>query len=205
MFNRANFSAARNLFQICLQSAWGPDTEAVSYCREKLSAIQQWVPVDQVYFSGTVTFLLHSVKYKQKLELQKALQFLGDVFHALGDQETATGLFTTALDGFTQMDVHHSRAERMVRLRDILNHKGDPFEAVKLWETARPLFERSSQQKQLANLDSKFAGLDHNKLREVQQETVAYLSCLPEMHAPTEDLERLFGAESPASTVTVRH
>jgi tetratricopeptide (TPR) repeat protein len=115
--------------------------------------------VDRVSFSGVVTFLAHSVKHKQKLELHKALQFLGDVFQAQGDQETAISLFTVALDGFTQMDVHRSRAECMVRLGDILNLNGDPLEAVKLWETATPLFEQSSQGKQLVDLNSSLPAL----------------------------------------------
>jgi tetratricopeptide (TPR) repeat protein len=156
---QGNMLAARNLFQKCLRSAWGRHTEAVTYCLEKLGAVQQWGPVDRVSFSGVVTFLAHSVKHKQKLELHKALQFLGDVFQAQGDQETAISLFTVALDGFTQMDVHRSRAECMVRLGDILNLNGDPLEAVKLWETATPPFERLSQGKQLVDLNSSLPAL----------------------------------------------
>jgi tetratricopeptide (TPR) repeat protein len=149
--------AARSLFKSCL----GPkqDTEAVSYCLEKLGAATQWILGDQISFSWTVTFLAHSVKCKQRLEIHKALQFLGDVFLAQGDEETALNLFTVALNGFIQMDVHRNKAECMVRLGKISKLNGDFFKAAGLWESARPLFERSSQREQLADLDAKLARL----------------------------------------------
>ncbi|KAJ7891732.1 hypothetical protein B0H13DRAFT_1887048 [Mycena leptocephala] len=140
------------------------------------------------------------VKCKQKFELHKALQFLGDVFHAQGDQDTAISLFTVALDGFTCMDVHRSRAECMVRLGDISKLNGDELKAVELWQTARPLFERSSQGKQFAHLDEKLADLNDNQSQEVQQETVDHLSEPPAPPAPTEHLEQLSGTESTNST-----
>jgi hypothetical protein len=51
---------------------------------------------------------------KEKLGILKALQFLGDVFLAQGEEYTALNLFTVALEGFTAMDVHRSRAECML-------------------------------------------------------------------------------------------
>jgi tetratricopeptide (TPR) repeat protein len=164
---QGNLSAARCLFQKCLQSAWGNDAEAVTYCMEKLGAAQQWGPVKWVSVSRTLTFLAHSVKYKKRLELHKALQFLGDIFEAYRDQETAISLFTVALEGFTRMDVHRSKAECLVRLGAISKLIGDDRKAVKLWDMARPLYKRSSQGKQLAELNSRLAGLGHNELQEV--------------------------------------
>jgi tetratricopeptide (TPR) repeat protein len=173
------FTTARNLFQKCLQSTWRNDSEVVMYCLEKLASVQHWDAADRISSPWPVTFLAHSVKFGQKPELYKALQFLGDVFQAQGDQETAISLFAVALDGFTQMDVHRSRAECMVRLGDISNLNGNPLEAVKFWETARPLFERSSQGKQLADLNSKLSSLSCNQSQEFQQVTVDHLSELP--------------------------
>jgi hypothetical protein len=40
-----------------------------------------------------------------------------------------------------------------------LVYKADNLKAMELWETARPLFERSSQYKQIVHLDEKLAGL----------------------------------------------
>ncbi|KAJ7827694.1 hypothetical protein B0H13DRAFT_1917525 [Mycena leptocephala] len=93
--------------------------------------------------SWTTVYLVHSLKFKEKLGIYKGLQFLGDIFLASDDEDTAISLFTTALEGFTQMDVHRSRAECMLRLGDISKGHGDLLKAVELWQTARPLFERS--------------------------------------------------------------
>ncbi|KAJ7881702.1 hypothetical protein B0H14DRAFT_2565613 [Mycena olivaceomarginata] len=54
-------------------------------------------------------------KSKNKLELHKALLFLGDVFFATKDNETATNLYIVALEGFTHMDIHCSRAQCMAK------------------------------------------------------------------------------------------
>ncbi|KAJ6583437.1 hypothetical protein DFH09DRAFT_1275203 [Mycena vulgaris] len=197
---QGNSSAARHLFQHCLRSAWGKDLEAVTYCLEKLASGQQWSAADQISSHWPVILLVCSVRYKRILELHKALQFLGDVFQSQGDQETAINLFTVSLDRFTQMDVHRSRAECMIRLGDISNLKGDQLKAMDLWDKARPLFERSSQSKQLVELNSKLAGLCHNQSHEVQDETVDRLSKLSA--APNEHLEQLSGAAIANATVT---
>jgi tetratricopeptide (TPR) repeat protein len=194
---RGNISAARNLFQRCIPSAWGKHTEAVTYCLEKLGAVQQWAPVDKFTFPSPVTFLAHSVKCKLRLEIHKALQFLGDVFQARGDQETAISLFTVALDGFTRMDVHRSRGECMVRLGDISKLHGDQVKAVTLWEKAKPLFERSSQMTQLACLDEKITGLSHGQAQEFSQETLDNVS---KTDASTGLLEQFSGVDSPNTT-----
>ncbi|KAJ6549254.1 hypothetical protein DFH09DRAFT_1039450 [Mycena vulgaris] len=187
---QGNFLAARRLFQKCLQFSWGGEAEAVTYCLGKLASVQQWCATEHILFCWPVIFLVHSIKLKQRLELHKALQFLGDVFRAQGDQETAISLFAVALAGFTEMDVHRSRAECMVRLGDISKLNGDELKAAILWHTARPLFERSSQGKQLTDLDAKLASLSHNSSTKVQQET-----------ARTEHPQQLSGAKSPNSTV----
>ncbi|KAJ7920515.1 hypothetical protein B0H13DRAFT_1867585 [Mycena leptocephala] len=53
----------------------------------------------------TTVFLVHSVQQREKLGINKALQFLGDVFLAQDDEHTAINLFTVVLQGFTYMDV----------------------------------------------------------------------------------------------------
>jgi tetratricopeptide (TPR) repeat protein len=159
--------AARSLFQQCLKSTWGKDTDGVTYCLEKLASIQEWCAADPISYPWPVILLAHSIKFKQRLEFHKALQFLAVVFQAQRDQETATSLFTVALDGFTQMDVHRSRAECMVRLGDISKVNGDELKAAGLWDKARPLFEQSSQTKQLAELNSKLVILSQNLSQEV--------------------------------------
>ncbi|KAJ7486913.1 hypothetical protein FB451DRAFT_1168290 [Mycena latifolia] len=158
---------ATHIFQMCLKSFWGNTTEGVTYCLEKL---------------GNASLCL---KLKQKLQIHKALQFLGDLYLADGDQQTATSLFTVALEGFTKMDVHRSRAECMLRLGEISELHGDLPEAAELWKTARPLFERSSQTKQVAHIDEQVARM--SKLLEHHLEPIIQLSALnaPKTHPDT--------------------
>ncbi|KAJ7278980.1 hypothetical protein C8J57DRAFT_1573985 [Mycena rebaudengoi] len=105
----------------------------------------QWVGV----------FMSLALKYKDKGQTMQAFRCLGQLFAAEGDNETAISLFNVALDGFTLMDVHRWRADCMVRIADILNIRGEVMNAVELWKAARPLFERSSQMKDIIKIDAK--------------------------------------------------
>jgi lipopolysaccharide biosynthesis regulator YciM len=96
-------------------SSWGPD-----------ESIPGW----------TTLFLVHSLKLQAKLQVYKALQYFGQIFLMQNDDDTAISMFTVALEGFTYMDVHHHRAERMLRLGDISKSRGDMLKAVELWDTA---------------------------------------------------------------------
>ncbi|KAJ7487984.1 hypothetical protein FB451DRAFT_1528937 [Mycena latifolia] len=154
-----NLLIAKTLFHKCLAFAWGRDNDVISYCLERLSDVCLWGAPDKMSQTSTVLFLVHSLKLHQKLEIHKALQFLGDMHLIDGDQLSATSLFTVALEAFTEMDVHRRRAECMLRLGDISNLQGDLQKAGDLWKTARPLFERSSQTKQIAHVDERLAGI----------------------------------------------
>lgn len=144
-------SSARVLFKKCLGVSWGKNTDVVTCCLERLANLHHW---DALYRTSawTIVFFVYALKSKQKLEVHKSLQFLGDMFLAENEPDTALTLFTVALEGFTQMDVHCSRAECMLRLGDIISQKGDLLKAVDLWKTARPLFDRSSQVNQTAEI-----------------------------------------------------
>ncbi|KAJ7754800.1 hypothetical protein B0H16DRAFT_1722506 [Mycena metata] len=87
---------------------------------------------------------------KEKLAFYKALLFIGDLFIDV-DEVTAENLFIVALEGFTFMDVHRSRAQCMLLLGDLAQKKAEITKAVELWTTARPLFERSLQAKDVAS------------------------------------------------------
>jgi tetratricopeptide (TPR) repeat protein len=110
----------------------------------------QWVGV----------FLSMALKCKDKCQTMQAFRCLGQIFSAKGDAETALSLFKVALDGFTFMDVHHWRADCMVRIADILNDNGEVMKAVELWKSAKPLYERSSQMKDINQIDAKLAKVD---------------------------------------------
>ncbi|KAJ7032098.1 hypothetical protein C8F04DRAFT_668142 [Mycena alexandri] len=175
-----------SLFCKCLQLAWGNFSEAVSYCLERLGNYSCWEGSHHPS-SWTTVFLTHSLKAKERLGIHKALQFLGDVFLKENDEVTAVSLFTLALEGFTQMDIHRSRAECMIRLGDISNKNGDLLKALELWETARPLFERSSQVKRVQDIDERLGGITE----EVKQQHRINLAQLAELNAPVGKVEEV--------------
>jgi predicted negative regulator of RcsB-dependent stress response len=57
------------------------------------------------------------------------------------------------------MDVHQSRAECMRTMGDVYVQRGDLCRAKQMWESARPLFERSEQKKEVARVDEKLQTL----------------------------------------------
>ncbi|KAJ6540569.1 hypothetical protein B0H19DRAFT_1077976 [Mycena capillaripes] len=94
----------------------------------------------------------------------QALRYLGDNFLAQKDEETALSVFQVVLDGSTEMDVHRRRADCMSRMGDIHLRRGELDRAKQLWETARPLFVRSSCAKDATLIGSKLAQLARNKI-----------------------------------------
>ncbi|KAJ7779629.1 hypothetical protein B0H16DRAFT_1448078 [Mycena metata] len=175
------------LFLQCLQAAWGKYSEAVGFCLEKLADINRWEDSYHPTFWPTV-YLAHSLKVKERLGIYKALQFLGDVFLREEDEVTATSLFTLALEGFTQMDVHRNRAECMIRLGDISNKHGDFLQALEVWEQARPLFERSSQAKRIQNIDERLVGIGED-IKEQHKMNLAQLTELNDTVGMVEELD----------------
>ncbi|KAJ7738554.1 hypothetical protein B0H14DRAFT_3168166 [Mycena olivaceomarginata] len=153
---------AKRLLKKCLELAT-EDSELKLFCFERLGNTSSWGS-DELTPGWTTIFLIHSLKLKAKLRVYKALQFLGQIFLTHKDENTAVNLFTVALMGFTYMDVHRSRAECMIRLGDISSRHGDLLKAVNLWESARPLFERSSQVKEVQYVDDRLSCVGSNIL-----------------------------------------
>jgi tetratricopeptide (TPR) repeat protein len=179
-----NIMEAKMLFEKSIKSSSG-NLATMSYCLECLGDVSRWGAFNWMT-SWTVVFLAHSHKFKEKLGVYKALQFLGNVFLTYDDQDTAISLFDVALEGFTHMDVHRSRAECMARLADISGAYGDPFKAVELWSMARLLFERSSQRKQVTHIDERLASVG----QDVQKQYTVNLTCLAELNAHSEPVEK---------------
>ncbi|KAJ7767793.1 hypothetical protein B0H16DRAFT_1716705 [Mycena metata] len=105
---------------------------------------------------------------------------MGDVFLQENDEVTAISLFTLALQGFTLMDVHRSRAECLLRLGDISEKNGDSLNALELWEMARTLFEHSSQTKQIQAIDERMYRVD----KDVKEQHLEDLAHLVELSVP---------------------
>ncbi|KAJ7469513.1 hypothetical protein FB451DRAFT_1476333 [Mycena latifolia] len=177
-----NISHAKELFQACLNSQWGKDAELVAYTMARLADVTCW-PSAEIKWSSRwqVLYLAHSTKSQSKIDLYKAFQFLGDGFMLEGDEDTAHSLFEVTLEAFTQMDIHRSRADCMLRLGDIAQQSGDLVKAVSLWRDARPLFERSLQGKEVAKIDTRLAAVETDLLRQ-HEKSLQYLRMLD---APT--------------------
>jgi hypothetical protein len=92
----------------------------------------------------------------------------------------ALSILTVALDGFTWMDVHQSRAECMRTLGDLHFCHGELHKASALWTEARPLFERSLQAKAVVEIDNRLAKLEE----QLSKSDVRH-------HVPTAPLQQL--------------
>ncbi|KAJ7349728.1 hypothetical protein DFH08DRAFT_935707 [Mycena albidolilacea] len=153
------FDLAKITFQKCLHFIWGTDHEVESFCLERLANITAW-PSSEWQFRWPVTYLGYAYKTNDNFALHKALLCLGDVFIINKDGKTAANLYMLALEGFTQMDVHHSRAKCMIHLGDLANEQGHTSKAISLWQTARPLFEQSLQATDVAQIDVKLSAAE---------------------------------------------
>ncbi|KAJ7765612.1 hypothetical protein B0H16DRAFT_1454183 [Mycena metata] len=76
---------------------------------------------------------------------------------------------------------HRSKAECMLHLGEISQQRRDFPGALRLWEHTKPLFERSSQTRQLALVDEKISGIQPHL--EADQQRLVLLS---ELHPPSE-------------------
>ncbi|KAF8144521.1 hypothetical protein K438DRAFT_1874032 [Mycena galopus ATCC 62051] len=117
------FDSAKAKFQECLCLSWGSHTEVRNLCLEQLANIKAW-PANMWGYKWPMIYLASATKSKAKLDLHKALLLLGDTFIANNDENPAANLYQVALAGFTQMDVHRSRAQCMLRLGDLASKDG---------------------------------------------------------------------------------
>ncbi|KAJ7022161.1 hypothetical protein C8F04DRAFT_243849 [Mycena alexandri] len=159
--NDGDLTAARTLLESSLRFSLGKNAEMSLHCLGKLANSASWGSIKGTPHWPAV-FLARSSKLKQRLGIHRALQFIGDIFWAHGDLDTAVSLFTVALDGFTAMDVHRSKGECMYRLGNIYEQDGDLLKALEFWGTARTLFERSCQPKDVENIDRKLRGFEED-------------------------------------------
>ncbi|KAF8215040.1 hypothetical protein K438DRAFT_1749140 [Mycena galopus ATCC 62051] len=93
--------------------------------------------------NGLADPILARSSTRNTLMMHLALMCLGGALAQQCRNDEALSILAVALDGFTWMDVHQRRAESHI-----------------LWKDARPLFERSSQAKRVAGIDSRLAKLE---------------------------------------------
>ncbi|KAJ7264358.1 hypothetical protein C8J57DRAFT_1624960 [Mycena rebaudengoi] len=171
---------ANSMFEKCFALSQDISTELPLLCLERLGDLSTGMNDIPTTLQWTSIFLGQALKWKEKRQTMQAFRCLGQIFSAEGDNETALNLFTVALERFTFMDVHRWRADCMVQIADILNSRGEVMKAVELWKATRPLFEISSQMKDIINTDAKLAEVDSAFLEEYEQQ----LQRLSELHVP---------------------
>ncbi|KAF8144179.1 hypothetical protein K438DRAFT_1993065 [Mycena galopus ATCC 62051] len=140
-------------------SARGRDDEIACYCLVKLADPTNFPDTETAQWAMIfLAFALHP-RVRSRLMLNHALRRLGDVLVRQGTDETALSVLTIALEGFTQMDVHRSRAECMRTIGDVYVRCGELGKAREMWEAAWPLFEYSEQKKEVARIVKKLQAL----------------------------------------------
>ncbi|KAJ6472334.1 hypothetical protein C8R47DRAFT_727094 [Mycena vitilis] len=149
-----DLSAAKGGFDESIKSCRGTITEVVSYSLERFADRKFW-PTSEWLTAWPVVYFAFASSTRETLAVNKALCFMGDLFVLNGDDDTAGSLFTLALDGFTAMGVHENMAQCKLRLGDLAYKEGDLSKAAEHWREARPLFQRSSQAKDVTNIDDK--------------------------------------------------
>jgi hypothetical protein len=140
------------------------DVETVLLCLEKLADPTHPVHDDTQVVRWAVVFLAFVMRpsARNMLAVHQALRCFGDVMAQQGMDNEALSVLTVALEGFTWMDVHRSRAECMRTIGDLHLRCGEFFKAPTFWKKARPLFERSLQAKSVAEIDSRLAEMEQH-------------------------------------------
>jgi tetratricopeptide (TPR) repeat protein len=182
---------ANAMFQKCFALSQNISMELRLLCLERLGDLSTRMNDIQTTLRWTGIFLGLAMKCKDKHQTMQAFRCLGQICSAEGDDETALSLFNVALDGFTFMDIHRWRADCMVQIADILNSHGEVMKAVGLWKAARPLFEKSSQMKDIIKLDVKLADIDSAVMVEYEEK----LKHLSELCMPVSTPDEKFVAE----------
>ncbi|KAJ7032411.1 hypothetical protein C8F04DRAFT_658825 [Mycena alexandri] len=132
----------------------GDNQEISILCLTKLGDITCGLS-DAATTLGWACILMAFARKGNIIAVHQALRFFADVFLAQGEDETALSLLDVSLAGFTAADIHRSRAECMLRMGDLFHRRGNGEKAVEFWRMARPLFVRSLQAKEVAQVDER--------------------------------------------------
>ncbi|KAJ7290263.1 hypothetical protein C8J57DRAFT_1705704 [Mycena rebaudengoi] len=185
------YRAAREIFKKCFVQSQDISTDLALLCLERLGDFSTGMNDIRTTLQWAGIFLGLTLKCKDKRQTMQAFRCFGQIFSAEGDDKTALSLYMVALDGFTFMDIHRWQADCMVQIGNILNNCGEAMKAVELWKAARPLFERSSQMKDILKIDGKLAEVDSAVLAEYEEQGQRLL----ELHVPIRALEEAYIVE----------
>ncbi|KAJ7112025.1 hypothetical protein C8R43DRAFT_153306 [Mycena crocata] len=192
-----NTTEARLKFLRCFSSGFSEEGTAV--CLTQLADVGHQMHDVETTMRWSGIFLAFALKNKNKLSTMHALRCLGKIMVAQGDDATAISLFVIALNAFTFMDVHRWRGECMVQMGDIYLRKGDQQKSLALYTTAMPLFQRSSQIKDVETVNEKISAVNAH----VAEESAKLFAQLETIHPPSEGVilhqELSLGADMPSA------
>ncbi|KAJ7049401.1 hypothetical protein C8F01DRAFT_1265477 [Mycena amicta] len=160
LLSQAKYGDAKLVLETCVaDSCAGNELDVQSFCLERLADLDLW---DAASWNAEwpVLLLAQASKVKQKRLLYRSIQCIGNATFVDGDMVAARSLFLVALDGFTQLDIHRSRGECLVKLGQIAAEAGNRVAAKEMWTTARLLLERSSQREKVLALDTNLASFE---------------------------------------------
>ncbi|KAJ6471460.1 hypothetical protein C8R45DRAFT_1078276 [Mycena sanguinolenta] len=147
---------------IRLLARWRHDDELACRCLVQLADPAHPMHPDSDIMSWAIVFLAFTMRSScsNTLMAHQALRCLGEVLARERVDDDALSVLTVALEGFTWMDVHQSRAECMRTMGDVYLRRGELLKASKLWKDSRPLFERSLQVNAVAEIDRRLVELE---------------------------------------------
>jgi tetratricopeptide (TPR) repeat protein len=129
-------------------------------CLSKLGDLEYGMHDRSVTFGYALALMAYAQRSENLVSIYHALRCIGDIFAAEGDDATAVNLFTAALGGFSEMDVHRNKGECLVRIAGVLERRDELTEAASLLRQARILFDRSSQAAQISRIDQRLGNLN---------------------------------------------
>jgi hypothetical protein len=157
---QGNIQLARQTLDKCLTSAQKQkDTEITEHCLRLLADIQHGLSSYQETERWAVIYLAFGMTKMNRVTTTKALRCIGDLLVIDRDNDTALSLFMVALDSFTFMDIHRDRADCMIRMAAIFEQRTEIRKTVDLLQRAHPLYERSSQEKEIIKIDTKLRAM----------------------------------------------
>ncbi|KAJ7257723.1 hypothetical protein C8J57DRAFT_1472625 [Mycena rebaudengoi] len=158
---QGNIQLARQTLNKCLTSAQkDKDADITADCLLLLADIQHGLSSYRETERWAVIYLAFGMTTTNRVTTTKALRCIGDMLAIDGDSDTALSLFMAALDSFTSMDIHRGRADCMVRMAAIFEQRREIRKTVDLLQRARPLYERSSQEKEINKIDTKLRDME---------------------------------------------
>ncbi|KAJ7827415.1 hypothetical protein B0H13DRAFT_309855, partial [Mycena leptocephala] len=155
--HQGDLVCARGMFARTSFAFLGTVNEGATFCLERLADPGYGMDDTQGSLRWSAVLLGLARKIKDNLAQAQAIRCLGKVFLAEGDHNTAFSLFQLALEELTFMDVHRWQADCMMHLAQIHELRGNINQSVALWRTARPLFERTAQKKDVLQIAAKLA------------------------------------------------